>query len=284
MYDAKCLNKLSLKDLPSYIYTVNSWRILSFEEERFLTERIYYHSDISAAKTIILSNLRFVVHISRNYLGYGLAQSDLIQEGNIGLMKAVRRFNPNINVRVISFAVHWIKSEIHEYILKNWRIVKVATTKAQRKIFFNLRKIKTRLGWCTRFEVKIVARELGVTYQEIKDMESRMLIQDIKLYSSEKNNDSIPKKNIIPYLQDYTSNFSMKLERYNWDVHTTNRLNYAILKLNERGRYIIYSRWLNKKHRITLYEISGKYDISAERVRQLEYNAVEILKIISESL
>ncbi|WP_367677149.1 RNA polymerase sigma factor RpoH [Buchnera aphidicola] len=283
MYDAKCLNKLSLKDLPSYIYIVNSWKVLSFEEERFLTERIYYHSDISAAKTIILSNLRFVVHISRNYLGYGLSQSDLIQEGNIGLMKAVRRFNPNINVRVISFAVHWIKSEIHEYILKNWRIVKVATTKVQRKIFFNLRKIKTRLGLSTGCEVKIVAKELGVTYQEIQDMEYRMLIQDITLHASEKNKENIQKRNIVPYLQDYTSNFSMQLERYNWDIHTTNRLNYAILKLNERGRYIIYSRWLNKRNRTTLYEISSKYDISAERVRQLEYHAVEMLKVTSES-
>ncbi|WP_343128215.1 RNA polymerase sigma factor RpoH [Buchnera aphidicola (Takecallis taiwana)] len=282
MYDAKCLNKLSLKDLPAYIHTVNSWKILSSEEERFLTERIYYHSDVLAAKTIILSNLRFVVHISRNYVGYGLAQSDIIQEGNIGLMKAVRRFNPNMNVRVISFAVHWIKAEIHEYILKNWRIIKVATTKLQRKIFFNLRKIKTKLGWYTGCESKTVAKELGVSYHDLKDMESRMLVQDITLYAPLKNRANIKITNIVPILQDYTSNFSIQLERYNWDTHASNKLKYTILQLNERSRYILYSRWLNKKHKITLYAISNKYDISAERVRQLEYQAVEILKLNTE--
>lgn len=280
MYYTKCLNKLSLKDLPSYIHTVNTWKMLSFSEERVLTERVYYNSDISAARTIILSNLRFVVHISRSYLGYGFSQSDLIQEGNIGLMKAVRRFNPNINVRVISFAVHWIKSEIHEYILKNWRIVKVATTKIQRRLFFNLRKTKTRLGWFTGGEIKIVARDLGVKYQDIQDMESRMLVQDITLCTSlKKNHQSLKIKNVIPYLKDYKSNFATQLEKYNWDVHTENRLNSAMLKLHERSRYIIYSRWLSKKNKITLSEISYKYNISAERVRQLEYFAVEMLKI-----
>ncbi|QCI25834.1 RNA polymerase sigma factor RpoH [Buchnera aphidicola] len=283
MYYTKCLNKLSLKDLPSYIHTVNRWRMLSSQEERVLTERVYYHSDISAARTVILANLRFVVHISRSYLGYGFSQSDLIQEGNIGLMKAVRRFNPNINVRVISFAVHWIKSEIHEYILKNWRIVKVATTKIQRKLFFNLRKTKVRLGWFTGGEIKIVARDLGVKYQDIQDMESRMLIQDITLCTDvKKNNQHFKIKNFIPYLQDYKSNFSKQLERYNWDIHAANKLNHAILKLNERSRYIIYSRWLSKKNKITLYDIACKYKISAERVRQLEYCAVEIIKIDSD--
>lgn len=280
MFYTKCLNKLSLKDLPSYIHTVNTWKILSSKEERFLTERVYYHSDVSAARIIILSNLRFVVHISRGYVGYGFSQSDLIQEGNIGLMKAVRRFNPNINVRVISFAIHWIKSEIHEYILKNWRIVKVATTKIQRRLFFNLRKTKLRLGWCTNCESKIVARDLGVRYQDIQDMESRMLVQDINLCTSvKKNNKYLRTKHIVPYLEDYKSNFSKQLERYNWDIHTKNRLNSAILKLNERSRYILYSRWLNKRSKITLYEISNKYNISAERVRQLEYSAVKIIKV-----
>lgn len=279
MYEIKCLNMLSLNNLRSYIYTVNSWKILSFQEERFLTELIYYNSDLLAIRNIILSNLRFVVHISRNYLGYGLAQSDLIQEGNIGLMKAVRRFNPNINVRIISFAVHWIKSEMHEYILKNWRIVKVATTKVQRKLFFNLRRKKKKLGWFTDNEIKFISKTLGVKYQDIQDMESRMLTQDLDLCPSLENKQINKKKIFIPYLKDLKSDFSFQLEIFNWGRCKEGKFHDALLKLNERSRYIIYSRWLRKKNRKTLYEISNNYDISAERVRQLEQNAIQKIQI-----
>lgn len=155
--------------------------MLSADEERALAEKLHYHGDLEAAKTLILSHLRFVVHIARNYAGYGLPQADLIQEGNIGLMKAVRRFNLEVGVRLVSFAVHWIKAEIHEYVLRNWRIVKVATTKAQRKLFFNLRKTKQRLGWFNQDEVEMVARELGVTSKDVREMESRMAAQDMTL-------------------------------------------------------------------------------------------------------
>lgn len=166
-------------NLDSYIRAANAWPMLSADEERALAEKLHYHGDLEAAKTLILSHLRFVVHIARNYAGYGLPQADLIQEGNIGLMKAVRRFNPEVGVRLVSFAVHWIKAEIHEYVLRNWRIVKVATTKAQRKLFFNLRKTKQRLGWFNQDEVEMVARELGVTSKDVREMESRMAAHDL---------------------------------------------------------------------------------------------------------
>ncbi|PLN35822.1 RNA polymerase sigma factor RpoH, partial [Klebsiella pneumoniae] len=166
-------------NLESYIRAANTWPMLSADEERELAEKLHYQGDLEAAKKLILSHLRFVVHIARNYSGYGLPQADLIQEGNIGLMKAVRRFNPEVGVRLVSFAVHWIKAEIHEYVLRNWRIVKVATTKAQRKLFFNLRKTKQRLGWFNQDEVEMVARELGVSSKDVRKMESRMAAQDM---------------------------------------------------------------------------------------------------------
>ena len=180
-------------NLDSYIRAANAWPMLSADEERALAEKLHYHGDLEAAKTLILSHLRFVVHIARNYAGYGLPQADLIQEGNIGLMKAVRRFNPEVGVRLVSFAVHWIKAEIHEYVLRNWRIVKVATTKAQRKLFFNLRKTKQRLGWFNQDEVEMVARELGVTSKDVREMESRMAAQDMTFdLSSDDDSDSQP--------------------------------------------------------------------------------------------
>ncbi|QTM69089.1 RNA polymerase sigma factor RpoH [Buchnera aphidicola (Hormaphis cornu)] len=278
------LSVTSLGSLEAYIRVSNSWPMLSLKEEQSLAKRWFYNCDLHAVKMLIVSHLRFVVHISKNYSGYGLLQADLIQEGNIGLMKAVRRFNPNIGVRLVSFAVHWIKSEIHEYVLKNWRIVKIATTKAQRKLFFNLRKTKKRLGWFNAYELEIVARELGVSSEDVKEMESRMSAQDIAfdLASTEDNGDG-KFKGISSYLKDQTSDFADKLEAENWETHSTNKLSYALLRLDERSRNIINARWLNDKRKITLQMIANQYGISAERVRQLEKNAMKKLKIAIEN-
>lgn len=226
-------------NLDSYIRAANAWPMLSADEERALAEKLHYHGDLEAAKTLILSHLRFVVHIARNYAGYGLPQADLIQEGNIGLMKAVRRFNPEVGVRLVSFAVHWIKAEIHEYVLRNWRIVKVATTKAQRKLFFNLRKTKQRLGWFNQDEVEMVARELGVTSKDVREMESRMAAQDMTFdLSSDDDSDSQPMAPVL-YLQDKSSNFADGIEDDNWEEQAANRLTDAMQGLDERSQDII---------------------------------------------
>ncbi|WP_343183099.1 RNA polymerase sigma factor RpoH [Buchnera aphidicola (Neophyllaphis podocarpi)] len=275
------LSVVPLGNLDAYIRAANSWPMLSAAEEKSLAVNLYYNGDLHAAKTLILSHLRFVIHISRNYSGYGLLQADLIQEGNIGLMKSVRRFNPKIGVRLVSFAVHWIKSEIHEYVLRNWRIVKVATTKSQRKLFFNLRKTKKRLGWFNKEEVDAVAKELGVSSEDVREMESRMSAQDIT-FSPAPEEDYFDGKslNSTPYyLQDLNSNFSLLLEEDNWETHATNKLSNAISKLDKRSRYIIRSRWLDKNNKITLQEIANDYGISAERVRQLEKNAMKKLRM-----
>ncbi|QCI22495.1 RNA polymerase sigma factor RpoH [Buchnera aphidicola] len=270
-------------NLDAYIRIANLWPMLSIEEEKILTKRLRYNSDLDAAKTLILSHLRFVIHISRNYSGYGLLQADLIQEGNIGLMKAVRRFNPEIGVRLVSFAVHWIKSEIHEYVLRNWRIVKVATTKSQRKLFFNLRKTKKRLGWFNEEEIQIVARELGVSSRDVREMESRMSAQDITFNPlPEEDFDGKINSSSIQYLQDKKSNFASSVEQDNWEEHAVNKLSNALLRLDERSRHIIYARWLDKTKKNTLQTIANNYGISAERVRQLEKNAMKKLKIAIE--
>ncbi|AHG61484.1 Rpoh [Buchnera aphidicola str. G002 (Myzus persicae)] len=271
-------------NLDAYIRIANLWPMLSIEEEKSLTQRLRYNSDLDAAKKLILSHLRFVIHISRNYSGYGLPQADLIQEGNIGLMKAVRRFNPEIGVRLVSFAVHWIKSEIHEYVLRNWRIVKVATTKSQRKLFFNLRKTKKRLGWFNEEEIKIVAKELGVSSKDVREMESRMAAQDVT-FNPLPEEDFVDGKNnnTIQYLQDKTSNFACRVEKDNWEEHATNKLSNALLGLDKRSRDIIYARWLDKNQKNTLQTIANNYGISAERVRQLEKNAMKKLRIAIEA-
>ncbi|WP_284443226.1 RNA polymerase sigma factor RpoH [Buchnera aphidicola] len=271
-------------NLDAYIRIANLWPMLSIEEEKILTKRLRYNSDLDAAKTLILSHLRFVIHISRNYSGYGLLQADLIQEGNIGLMKAVRRFNPEIGVRLVSFAVHWIKSEIHEYVLRNWRIVKIATTKSQRKLFFNLRKTKKRLGWFNEEEIQIVARELGVSSRDVREMESRMSAQDITFNPlPEEDFDGKVNSCSIQYLQDKKSNFASGVEQDNWEEHAANKLSNALLRLDERSRHIIYARWLDKTKKNTLQTIANNYGISAERVRQLEKNAMKKLKIAIEA-
>ncbi|ACT08860.1 RNA polymerase, sigma 32 subunit, RpoH [Dickeya chrysanthemi Ech1591] len=270
--------------LEGYIRAANAYPMLTAEEERALAERLHYHGDLDAAKQLILSHLRFVIHVARNYSGYGLPQADLIQEGNIGLMKAVRRFNPDVGVRLVSFAVHWIKAEIHEYVLRNWRIVKVATTKAQRKLFFNLRKTKQRLGWFNQDEVEMVARELGVTSKDVREMESRMAAQDMTFDPSPED-DAQPGQPMAPmlYLQDKSSDFADGIEEDNWETHAADKLTYALEGLDERSQHIIRARWLDDDNKSTLQELADHYGVSAERVRQLEKNAMKKLRAAIEA-
>ncbi|RWR02395.1 RNA polymerase factor sigma-32 [[Pantoea] beijingensis] len=272
-----------LGNLESYIRAANVWPMLSAEEEKALAERLHYQGDLDAAKTLILSHLRFVVHVARNYSGYGLPQADLIQEGNIGLMKAVRRFNPEVGVRLVSFAVHWIKAEIHEYVLRNWRIVKVATTKAQRKLFFNLRKTKQRLGWFNQDEVEMVARELGVTSKDVREMESRMAAQDMTFDPTP--DDEGEGRSVAPmlYLQDKSSDFADGIEEDNWENHAADKLSDAMQGLDERSQHIIRARWLDDDNKTTLQELADQYGVSAERVRQLEKNAMKKLRMAIEA-
>ena len=270
--------------LEAYVRAANTYPMLTAEEERALAERLHYDGDLDAAKELILSHLRFVAHIARNYSGYGLPQADLIQEGNIGLMKAVRRFNPEVGVRLVSFAVHWIKAEIHEYVLRNWRIVKVATTKAQRKLFFNLRKNKQRLGWFSHDEVEHVARELGVTSKDVLEMESRMAAQDMTF---DPTPDDEPRDGAamapMLYLQDKSSDFAETIEEDNWDQDATDKLSCAMEGLDERSQDIIRARWLDDDNKSTLQELADKYGVSAERVRQLEKNAMKKLRLAIEA-
>ncbi|EYU16752.1 RNA polymerase sigma factor RpoH [Photorhabdus luminescens] len=270
--------------LEGYIRASNTYPMLTAEEEKELAERLHYQGDLDAAKKLILSHLRFVVHVARSYAGYGLPQADLIQEGNIGLMKAVRRFNPEVGVRLVSFAVHWIKAEIHEYVLRNWRIVKVATTKAQRKLFFNLRKTKQRLGWFNQDEVEMVAKELGVTSKDVREMESRMSAQDMA-FDMSADDDGQEGQPVAPvlYLQDKASDFADGIEEDNWENHAADKLSVAIESLDERSQDIIRCRWLDDDNKSTLQELADKYGVSAERVRQLEKNAMKKLRVAIEA-
>ena len=263
--------------LDSYIRSVNSYPMLTAEEERSLAERLHYKGDIEAAKGLILSHLRFVVHVARGYSGYGLPMADLVQEGNIGLMKAVKRFNPEVGVRLVSFAVHWIKAEIHEYVLRNWRIVKIATTKAQRKLFFNLRKSKKRLGWFNNGEVETVAKELGVEPSEVREMESRLAAQDATFEMSADDDESSSYTAPVLYLEDKNSDLADNIEAQNWEDHTTQRLTAALATLDERSQHIVRSRWLDDQ-KATLQDLADAYGVSAERIRQLEKNAMKKLK------
>ena len=263
-------------NLDSYIRMANQYPILTAEQEKELAERYYYDEDVEAAKQLILSHMRFVIHIARGYLGYGLPLADLIQEGNIGLMKAVKRFDPNVGVRLVSFAVHWVKAEIHEYVLKNWRIVKVATTKAQRKLFFNLRKNKNRLAWFNEEEIKKVADDLGVSVEEVREMESRMTGQDLgfDLPAGDDDEDSYAPS---MYIEDSSSNFADDLEDEQHNGRATAQLAYALATLDERSQDIIKTRWLDD-NKATLQDLADKYNISAERVRQLENAALKKIK------
>ena len=270
--------------LEGYLRAANAYPMLTAEEERALAERLHYEGDLESAKALILSHLRFVIHVARTYAGYGLPQADLIQEGNIGLMKAVRRFNPEMGVRLVSFAVHWIKAEIHEYVLRNWRIVKVATTKAQRKLFFNLRKTKQRLGWFNQDEVELVARELGVTSKDVREMESRMAAQDMT-FDPAPDDEAHDGQAMAPmlYLQDKSSDFADGIEEDNWDNHAADKLAYALEGLDERSQHIIRARWLDDDNKSTLQELADQYGVSAERVRQLEKNAMKKLRAAIEA-
>ena len=262
-------------NLDSYIRAANAWPMLSADEERALAEKLHYHGDLEAAKTLILSHLRFVVHIARNYAGYGLPQADLIQEGNIGLMKAVRRFNPEVGVRLVSFAVHWIIAEIHEYVLRNWRIVKVATTKAHRKLFFNLRSLKKTNNQLTLEEAEAIAKDLNVTVKQVLEMESRLTSYDA---SFEAQSDDEDEGRYAPqyFLEDAADPADM-VEDADWEENNNSALMEAMEDLDDRSRDIVQQRWLNEQ-KATLHELAAAYNISAERVRQIEKNAMDKIK------
>ena len=261
-------------DIESYVQTISAFPILSPEEEKALAERFYRHNDLEAARQLVLCHLRFVVHLARTYQGYGLPQADLIQEGNVGLMKAVKRFNPEVGVRLVSFAVHWIKAEMHEYILRNWRIVKVATTKAQRKLFFNLRGAKKRLSWLNPAETKAVADDLGVSAAEVSRMESRLAAADVAFDGVDAEDDSSAP---AQYLSSSSADPADAVAEEDWRNLSQAKLAGAIAKLDERSREIIAARWLSDD-KTTLTNLADRYGVSAERVRQLEKNALKKLR------
>jgi RNA polymerase sigma-32 factor len=267
----------SLGSLDNYISAVNRFPILSAEEEHDLASRFQTQEDLESARKLVLSHLRLVVSIARGYLGYGLPHADLIQEGNIGLMKAVKRYDPERGVRLVSFAVHWIKAEIHEYILKNWRLVKVATTKAQRKLFFNLRSMKQGSGSLGEDEVREMAETLNVSQSDVREMEVRMYGQDMALESSSSDEDD----NFAPiaYLAAPNSDPTDHIERSERDHLASHGLNKALESLDPRSRRIVESRWLNEESPATLHELAADYGISAERVRQIEVKALQKMKV-----
>ena len=264
-------------NLESYIQTVNQIPVLSVEQEQTLAQRFHEHGDIEAARQMVLSHLRFVVHIARSYSGYGLNQADLIQEGNVGLMKAVKRFNPEYGVRLVSFAVHWIKAEIHEFILRNWRIVKVATTKAQRKLFFNLRSSKKRLAWLNNDETEAVARDLGVEPRVVREMEGRMTSHDTAFDGPMDDDEDAAWQAPVHYLDDKRYDPASQLEQADWTQDSSERLSTALTQLDERSQDILRRRWLAES-KATLHELADEYGVSAERIRQLEKNAMKKIR------
>ncbi len=264
------------KDLDAYVQTVGAIPVLSAEEEKALAERFYHEQDLEAARQLVLSHLRFVVHIARGYQGYGLPQGDLIQEGNVGLMKAVKRFNPEVGVRLVSFAVHWIKAEIHEFILRNWRIVKVATTKAQRKLFFNLRGAKKQLGWLSHEETRAVARDLGVPEAEVTRMEGRLAAMDMAFDGADADDDDAPMAPAAFLAQAHADPADLVIDEDEYET-STSRLEQALTALDERSRDIIARRWL-ADDKSTLQELADEYGVSAERIRQIEKGAMKKLK------
>jgi RNA polymerase sigma-32 factor len=266
-------------NLDAYTRLVHQIPVLTAEEEYDLATRLQQHGDLEAAQRLVLSHLRFVVRIAKGYTGYGLPVADLIQEGNIGLMKAVKRFDPEKGVRLVSFAVHWVRAEIHEYVIRNWRIVKIATTKAQRKLFFNLRSAKQRLGWLNQDEVEAVAEDLGVTAQNVMDMERRLAQPDtafdLPVDSDDEDNQFSP----AAYLTGPdNADPSLKLEQEDYEHHQQRKLVDALSALDERSRDIISQRWLQEDEKATLHELADHYQVSAERIRQIETNALKKLK------
>ena len=265
-------------NLDQYIQAAFSVPVLSAEEEHELAVRLHRDNDLDAAKQLVMSHLRFVVRIARGYSGYGLALGDLVQEGNIGLMKAVKRFDPEVGVRLVSFAVHWVRAEMHEFILRNWRIVKVATTKAQRKLFFNLRSSKKRLGWLNHDEVNAVAEDLGVKPETVLEMESRLSGQDV-CFDPLSADDDEDGAYYAPaaYLTDEGNDPARTVEQHDWQSQNSNNLLAALAELDERSRAIMQARWLNED-KATLHELADRFGVSAERIRQLEKNAIGKLK------
>ncbi|MEY3190056.1 MAG: polymerase sigma factor RpoH [Pseudomonadota bacterium] len=268
---------LSVGTFDAYLNLVRQMPRLTADEERDLTLRYRDDGDLEAARELIMTNLRFVVHVARGYSGYGLSMPDIIQEGNVGLMKAVKRFDPDVGVRLVSFAVHWIKAEIHEYVIKNWGIVKVATTKAQRKLFFNLRKSKKNIGWLSNDEAISIAADLNVDVSDVYEMEKRLGNQDMSfdmpVDDSSEESSSYPSN----YLHQYGTDPSILLENSDWEGHGQDLLSVAMAELDERSFDIISSRWLTEK-KSTLHELADRYNVSAERIRQLEQNAMKKIR------
>lgn len=269
-------------NLNAYMQVVNGFAVLSSEEEKELAEDLYYNENLDAARRLVMAHLRFVVHIAKSYSGYGLSQADLIQEGNVGLMKAVKRFNPEKGVRLVSFAVHWIKAEMHEFILRNWRIVKVATTKAQRKLFFNLRGAKKRLAWLTNDEAQAIAEDLNVDLKNVREMESRLSSSDTAFDMSNDDDDESAYQAPANYLEDKRYDPALQLENDDWRDNSVNNLELAMNNLDDRSRDIIQRRWLNEDKE-TLHELAAEYGVSAERIRQLEKNAMQKVRGLLEA-
>ncbi|ALN64965.1 MULTISPECIES: RNA polymerase sigma factor RpoH [Lysobacter] len=268
----------ALGSLDAYIGAVHQIPVLSVENEQALARRFREGEDLDAARELVHSHLRFVVHVARGYNGYGLQIGDLIQEGNIGLMKAVKRFDPDQGVRLVSFAVHWIRAEMHEFILKNWRIVKVATTKAQRKLFFNLRKSKTRLGWMNAEEVRLVAKDLNVSEREVLEMESRLSGRDIGFDAPSDEDDDHAPPSPAAYLRASDEDPSQSYEREDEEDNQLGLLREGLAGLDARSRDIIKRRWLDADSKITLQELADEYGVSAERIRQIEANALKKMR------
>ncbi|NOT10734.1 MAG: RNA polymerase sigma factor RpoH [Methylococcaceae bacterium] len=268
---------LSVGTFDAYLNVVRQMPKLTSDQERDLALRLRDHGDLEAARELVMTNLRFVVHVARGYSGYGLSMPDIIQEGNVGLMKAVKRFDPDVGVRLVSFAVHWIKAEIHEYVIKNWGIVKVATTKAQRKLFFNLRKSKQDIGWLTNDEAMAIAKDLNVELSDVYEMEKRLGNQDMSfdMPADESLDDSFVAP--VNYLQQHGADPALLLENADWEGHGQDLLTEALSELDERSLDILSSRWLSDK-KATLHELAERYNVSAERIRQLEQNAMKKLK------
>ncbi len=270
-------------NLGAYISTVNQIPILTADQEKELAERYFYDQDLDAAKMLVMSHLRFVVHIARSYAGYGLPQGDLIQEGNLGLMKAVKRFDPTMGVRLVSFAVHWIKAEIHEYVIRNWRIVKIATTKAQRKLFFNLRSLKKSSKKLTLAEAQAIANDLNVTAEQVIEMEGRLSAYDAA-FEAQGDDDDEGSTHVAPalYLEDNRYDPARLVEDEDYEEHSNNALHSAMGQLDDRSRQILQRRWLDDE-KSTLHELAAEYNVSAERIRQLEKNAMEKIKVAMSS-
>ena len=264
-------------NLGAYVQAVSGISMLTPEREKALAEKLFYEGCVDSARELVLAHLRFVVHIARSYSGYGLAEADLIQEGNVGLMKAVKRFDPNKGVRLVSFAVHWIKAEMHEFILRNWRIVKVATTKAQRKLFFNLRSAKKTLSWLTPEETSAIAADLGVDEVEVQRMEGRLTSRDVAFDLPVDSDDDDAWQAPQAFLEDHSGDPAMTVESADTQLDGETRLHDALGGLDERSRDIVARRWLAEK-KSTLHELAADHGVSAERIRQLEANAMKKLR------